>query len=175
MDPYLGEIRLFAGSYAPAGWLFCQGQLLYVGQYPALYTILGNTYGGTAPTTFNLPDLRGRALLHFGAGPGLTPRPMGSTTDASAVQLDYSQMPAHTHTAQGAIDNTSQNPGGALWGGGVPGPGRGTAIYATTDVDSSMSPQAIRSSGGNLPHNNMQPYLPINYIISIDGTYPVRS
>ena len=177
MDPYIGEIRLFAGNYAPADWMFCWGQTLNAMAYQALYSILGNMYGGTAPNTFQLPDLRGCALIHQGTGPGLTPRMISTTGGASSVTVAYDEIANHTHAANGTIGTASTNstdPTGAIWNGGVGG-GRGTPLYAAAPGNTVMNPQAIGVVGGGNPHNNMQPYVAINYIISLSGIYPVKA
>lgn len=174
MEPYLGEIRLFAGNYAPVGWEFCLGQIIPVSQNPALYSLIGNVYGGTAQTTFALPNLAGAALIHQGQGLGLTNRPWGSTGGESTVTLLQAEMPNHTHNACGAPTNSTTSPAGAVWGGGVPGPGRGTPLYSTP-ANVTMSRYALGNSGSSQPHNNMQPFLGLNYIISMEGDYPSRS
>lgn len=176
-DAYIGEIRLFCGTYAPSGWLFCWGQVLPVQEYNVLYSIIGNIYGGTAPSTFALPDLRGSVPLHQGAGPGLTPRTIAEDGGAATVTLSEGETPNHTHAAQGVNGNgTGTNPVGAQWaqhyvGGRTP---EIASLYAAAP-NTLMNPLALAPTGGGQPHNNMQPYLPINFIICLDaGDYPVR-
>ena len=173
MDPYIGEIRLFAGNYAPNGWAFCQGQTLQIYAYQALYSIIGGTYGYTS-TTFNLPNLQGCALIHQGQGVGLTQRVFSKTGGESSVQLESSQMPNHSHVPNGITSNSTTDPTGAIWGGGVGG-GRGTYIYANDKDGTEMNAMAINTTGGGYPHNNLQPFVAINYIIALEGVYPVKS
>jgi microcystin-dependent protein len=171
MDPYVGEIRLFSGSYAPRGWAFCQGQTMLVQENTVLFTVIGNTYGGDGKTTFALPNLSGRAPVHQGNGPGLTPRVIGSTDGSAEVTLNYSQMPAHMHSAQsaGTVNNTS--PIGNVWGNVG---SRGAKVYSTL-LDVPLSAPAISAVGGNEAHNNMQPFLGVNFIIALEGVYPSKS
>lgn len=168
-NPFIGEIRIFAGSYPPMGWFFCQGQELQVNQFAALYSIIGNTYGGNPPNTFKLPDLRGNAPLGWGQGPGLTPHALGQKGGAATVALTASQMPCHMHTVQ-CVSNpaTVSNPSNGIWAKSV-----GTNLYSPDESDAAMSNKALSSAcgsvGGTVAHNNMQPYLGINFIISYDG------
>ncbi|KIL35592.1 hypothetical protein SD71_12640 [Cohnella kolymensis] len=172
MDPYLGEIRLFAGNFAPRGWALCNGQLMPISQNTALFSILGTQYGGNGTTNFALPDFRGRAPVHQGQGPGLTARTIGEMGGSSSVTLQATQIPSHTHvpncqSAQGIADPT-----GAIWtnSGGL----RGLAVYGPTP-EVGMSPTAVQAAGGSQPHNNMQPSLGLNYIIALEGVFPPRS
>ena len=171
MDPYIGEIRLFAGIFAPKDWAFCNGQLLSIAQNSLLYSILGVQYGGDGKVTFALPDLRGRAPMQQGAGAELTPRKVGESGGSSSVTLLLSEIPAHTHvpnaqSAQGVADPTN-----AIWTNTVGL--RGPQYYGTTP-NAPMSPLAIQVTGDSQPHNNMQPYLGLNYIISLKGSFPSR-
>lgn len=177
MDAYLGEVRIFCGTFAPNGWADCNGQLLPISQYTALYAVIGNLYGGSSPTTFALPNLNGRAPIHQGEGPGLTPRSVGELGGAAAVSLTTSQMPFHTHVAQ-ALDNQGSrvDPTGSVWAK-TPKAGRqglDTPEFAST-LDAPMHPMALAPAGGGQPHNNMQPYLPVRFIICLDGEFPPRS
>lgn len=179
MDPLLAEIRLFAGNFAPNGWAFCQGQLLSIAQNTALFSLLGTTYGGDGMVTFGLPDLRGRVPIGFGQGPGLPYYVLGEQSGEPNHTLLTTEMPAHNHAAQAQIN--------AVSGGGNVGspanayPAASTArdnIYSSATPNSTMSPQAAQVtlgiSGGSQPHNNMQPYLGLNYIIALQGIYPSR-
>ena len=165
-QPYVGEIRMFAGNFAPAGWMFCEGQLLPISEYETLFNLIGTTYGGDGQSTFALPDLRGRIPLHFGNGFTLA-----ETGGVETVTLTVSQIPAHSHALLAsnalAID-----------------PNPATNVLATTsqiqiyyaDVpDSNMAPQAISSVGGSQPHNNFQPYLCVDFIISLFGIFPSQT
>jgi len=175
-DAYLGEIRLFAGNYAPYGWMICDGSLLPIVQYSVLYSIIGIQYGGDGKTNFALPNLLGRAPMHQGSGPGLTDRQVGKVVGAATVMLGINQMPAHTHTAV-AIDKASglSDSTNNYWGetAGVGRPPVQGPVYAST-INTSMSPMALSPTGGNQPHNNMQPYLPMTFIICCSGEYPPK-
>ncbi|MCO6457619.1 MAG: phage tail protein [Pirellulaceae bacterium] len=168
-DPYVGEIRLFAGNYAPRGWAFCDGQLLAIASNDALFSLLGTTYGGDGRTTFALPDLRGRVPLHQGAGPGRSPRTLGAKGGQESVALNAAQMPAHSHPLLGTADADNTSPQDRTLAEA------GEDIYARGDANTPLSPQAILNTGGSQPHANMQPFLGIYYIIALEGVYPSRS
>jgi microcystin-dependent protein len=173
MDPYLGEIRIFAGNFAPANWAFCDGSLLFIREYSALFSIIGTTYGGNAITQFALPDLRGRTPLHFGTGIGLTPRSIGEFGGSQDVLLNVSEIAQHTHAANYVdADSTLTSPNGAYWSDSTEG--RKPPDIYSSKFDTVMNTQAIGLTGGGLPHNNMQPYLGINYIIALQGVFPSR-
>jgi microcystin-dependent protein len=167
-DPFVGEVRIFAGSFAPTGWAFCDGQLLPISQNTALFSLLGTAYGGDGLSTFALPDLRGRAPIHAGQGPGLTPHSRGEKGGLEVHQLDVAQMPAHTHT----MGATAANGTTATPAGGVPArdPAATPQYAASANVD--LSGTAINPTGGGEPHNNMQPFLCVNYIIALQGVFP---
>ncbi|WP_371363223.1 hypothetical protein SRRS_41680 [Sporomusa rhizae] len=170
MDAFTGEIRLFAGPFAPLDWLFCDGQLLPVNQYTALYSLIGNTYGGTANVNFNLPDLRGRVPMGTGNGQNLTPRYLGSVAGTNSVTLTSGQMAVHTHTVQGKATGgvATNDPASNTWANVPPT----VKIYAA-DPNINMSPQAVEPAvSGGLPHTNIQPSVGINYIICVNGYYP---
>jgi microcystin-dependent protein len=171
MDPYLGEIRLFAGNFAPKDWALCNGQLLPIQQYSALFSLIGDRYGGNGQTNFALPDLRGKAPVHQGNGSGLTPRSVGESGGSPSVTLQIPNIPAHTHTPNSQSSQGVADPTNAIWTNTVGL--RGPKFYGPTP-DTLMNPQAIQASGGSQPHNNMQPYLGLNYIISLSGIYPSR-
>jgi microcystin-dependent protein len=176
-DAYIGEIRIFAGSFAPRGWALCNGQLMAISQNTALFSILGVQYGGDGRVTFGLPNLMGSAPIGQGAGPGLTPRSVGEAVGSATVNLLASEMPAHTHSPMGYSQNgSSQDPTDAVWAQFSIG-GRGGVtpvnLYGTT-ADTQMSPLALNVSGGGQPHNNMQPCLAMNFIICLDGQFPPR-
>lgn len=176
MDPYIGEVRIFAGSFAPRDWAECNGQLLPIAQYTTLFAVIGTIYGGDGRTTFGLPNLNGRVPMHQGTGPGLTARQVGKAGGAATVTLLENQMPAHKHVPQ-ALDNqgTLSNPAGAVWTK-TPKAGRtpvDTPGFASTP-DTTMSPLALGSAGAGAPHNNMQPYLPVRFIIALQGVFPQK-
>ncbi len=171
-DPYIGEIRLFGFNFAPRGWAQCNGQLLAIAQNTALFSILGVTYGGDGRTTFALPNLQGQAALGAGQGPGLSQRTPGESDGQSTVTLINSEMPQHTHLASASTNLGDQaGPANNLWATGAGG--RGQNFYAS-GADVVMSNQAIGPAGANQPHNNMPPYLALNFCICLAGAYPSR-
>lgn len=173
MEPFIGEIRLFAGSYEPAGWAPCDGRLLPVSRHTALFSILENRYGGDGRTSFALPDLRGRVPLHRGSGGRLTDRPLGSSGGAETVTLKLEQMPTHRHVPMCALSPAgTSDPSGAVWATGV---GAGNAFYRFGTPSIPMSSQALLGEGRDALHNNMQPYLVVQFIIALEGQYPTRS
>jgi len=175
MDPFLGEIRIFSGNYAPYNWALCDGQLLSIQQYSALFSLLGIYYGGDGKVTFALPDLRGRAPMNFGQGPGLTPRVLGETDGSASVMLISSELPPHNHTAGCVTTSANQpSPVDAVWATTSGGKGGGTPVGYQATANTQMNPQALTVTGGSQPHNNMQPYLGINFIIALVGVFPQR-
>lgn len=168
--PYVGEIRLFAGNFEPAGWSFCDGRLLPISENETLFNLIGTTYGGDGQSTFALPDLRGRVPIHFGTGPGLGNRFFGSSGGVEEVTLTTAQIPAHNHPL-GASSALATLPGP---GGAVPAQSRqaGVDLYLEDSPSVSMAPTSIGAVGGSQPHENMQPYLGLNYIISLFGIFP---
>lgn len=171
MDPFLGEVRIFAGNFAPQNWALCQGQILSIAQNSALFSLLGVNFGGNGTSTFGLPDFRGRAPVHQGAGPGLTPRSVGEAGGETGVSLTGAQLPFHTHPFQAAAGPaTGTNPAGNL----LAQSGR-TPVYAAAGVPTQpMAAAAIGPAGNGVPHNNMQPFLALNFIICLAGIYPAR-
>ena len=170
-EPYLGEIMLFAGAYAPRGYAFCSGQLLPINQNQALFAILGTQYGGNGQTTFALPDLRGRVAIHQGQGPGLSDYTVGERAGSESYTLIPGEMPAHTHVARASSAN-GLFPGPA---GQFPARNVGQIPNYAASADSAMTPGAISITGGGQPHTNMQPYLALNYIIALQGVFPSRN
>lgn len=165
MEPYLGEIRMVAFSFAPRGWAFCNGQVLPINQNQALFSILGTTYGGDGRTTFALPDLRSRAPIHVGNAP------LGGSNGEERHTLSSAEMPAHTHQAIANADANSAtltSPAGNVWANG------GQAAYASGG-NGSMASTAIGPSGDGQAHDNMSPYLVVNFIIAIQGVFPSRN
>jgi microcystin-dependent protein len=167
MEGYIGQVILFAGTFAPRGWAFCQGQLLSIAQNTALFAILGTTYGGNGQTTFALPDLRGRTPVGAGQGPGLGNKSLGQMGGEEAHTLLASEMPAHNHVLNGTnADQTTNRPGGAL-------PAKGGA-YGTSP-NTTLAAGALGTAGGSQAHNNLPPYLGLNYIICLEGIFPSRN
>lgn len=167
---FVGEIRIFAGDFAPTGWAFCDGQLLPISQNTALFSILGTAYGGNGLSTFALPDLRGRVPMQPGQGPGLTPRNRGQALGTETHTLTLAELAAHTHPLRASSGNgNSDAPAGNVMA-------RSPAAipqYAPS-FDSVMAVDAVSSTGGGQPHPNMQPYLTVNFIIALQGVYPPR-
>jgi microcystin-dependent protein len=171
MEPFLAEIRMFAGTFAPNGWAFCDGSLIPIAQNSALFSLVGTTYGGNGTTTFALPDLRGRLPMHPGNGPGLTPRVLGQSSGSETVTLQTSQIPAHNHTV-GCHSNADQSaPAGSIPATEATG---AAAVYSDQPADGTMNPAMITPSGGSQPHDNMSPFLCVNFIIALQGIYPSR-
>jgi microcystin-dependent protein len=172
MDAYLGEIRMFAGNFAPKDWAFCNGALLPISQNTALFSILGTTYGGDGGTNFALPDLQGRAPMHQGQGPGLSGRILGEVGGTSVVTLQVSEMPAHNHVPNCQSINTGvADPTNAIWTATT---GRFKSPAYSTTPNQAMSTQAIGVAGSSIPHKNMQPYQGMNFIIALQGVFPPR-
>jgi microcystin-dependent protein len=164
-QPYVGEIRMFAGNFAPAGWMFCEGQLLPISENETLFQLIGTTYGGDGESTFALPDLRGRLPMHQGNGFILA-----ETGGAEEITLTVQQIPAHSHPLLGSTANASAtSPAGNVGG-------RNTVAavfqYGNDNPPQPIAPQAVGSVGGSQPHTNFQPYLCINFIISLFGIFP---
>jgi len=167
MDPFLGEIRMFGGNFAPQGWATCDGQILPIAQNTALFSLLGTTYGGNGQTTFALPDLRGRLPVHIGGG--LT---IGQADGSETVISTTTNLPAHTHAANAASAATTLSPASQYW---AADPGANVAPYAAAPDGRVMSGTAIGAQGGSQPHANMQPFLAVTFIIALEGIYPSRS
>lgn len=169
IDAYLGEVMLFAGNFAPEGWAMCNGQLLAVDQYHALFSLLGTTYGGDGVRTFGLPDLRGRAPIHFGEGPGLGSYTLGEKVGAEAVTLTTSQLPAHDHGLQASNGSgDSAEPAGHYLS-------QGPSRYAATEPTAKLGDKTITPTGEGAAHDNRGPRLALNYCIAITGIFPTRS
>ncbi|MBU8895692.1 phage tail protein [Corallococcus sp. H22C18031201] len=175
-DPFIGEIRMFGGNFAPRGWAFCNGQLLSIAQNSALFSILGITYGGNGQTTFALPDLRGRSPMQWGQGPGLSPRTLGEQGGTETVTLVANQMPAHTHSLVASVTQAdAANPEGMFNAIQVDSSTQQPVNMYNATAGTTMSPQAIGIAGGSQPHNNMAPYLCVSFIIALQGVYPSRN
>jgi len=178
MDPYLAEIRMFAGNFAPRNWAFCNGQLLAISQNTALFSLLGTTYGGNGTTTFALPNLQGAAPMHAGQGIGLSDRVLGEESGTTTVTVTMGEMASHTHALQGTTALASNadptaavyaegrhtgNPAGPMW------------PYSAAAPDVNLSTTALSLTGGAQAHDNLMPYLTVNFIIAMQGVYPPRS
>lgn len=181
-DPFVGEIRAFAFTFAPMNWATCDGQILAITQNQALYSLLGTTYGGDGKTTFGLPNLQGRAPMSFGTGSGLTPRSLGAAVGDASVSLTANQFPPHTHALQ-VVSATSadQTPAANHYLAKVPAAGKPavtTNLYQPMQASGvQLAADAIQTAGtatGEIPHDNMQPYLPLLFCIALYGEYPVR-
>jgi microcystin-dependent protein len=167
-SPFVGEIRMFGGNFAPAGWAFCNGALLPIDQNPTLFQLIGTTYGGDGQTTFALPDLQSRVPVHVGPGFAL-----GQSGGAETVTLTTSQIPAHGHVPQCFSNQPGGNlnsPQGGVWATSTSG-----GVYANSAPATNMNPNAIGSAGGSQPHDNMIPFLVVNFILSLFGVFPSQS
>ena len=175
MDPFVAEIRIFPFNFAPKGWAFCNGQLLPISQNTALFSLLGTTYGGDGKSTFALPDMQGNAPMHPGQGQGLSLRDLGEMSGSQTVTLINSEMPSHAHgvgRAAAALGD-SVLPQGCVWA--ESGAGRGTAaLYIAGPATGKVNPFSLGPAGGDQPHNNMQPYLTLNFCIALQGVFPQR-
>lgn len=176
MDAYIGDIRLFAGNYAPRGWMLCAGQLLSISQYDVVFALIGTSYGGDGVTTFQLPDLRGRLPVGQGNGPGLTPYVLGQAFGAEAVTLVSQQMPSHTHSfcASTANPSTSSSPTNNVFAHSNTD-NIYTPLPATGADPQVMNTASVQLAGGTQPHNNIMPTTAINYIMCVEGIFPTRN
>ena len=173
-NPFVAEIRIFAGNFAPTGWALCDGQLMPISQNTALFSLLGVTYGGDGKSTFAIPNLQGSAPMQAGQGPGLSLRDLGETGGEQSVTLLQTEMPAHSHGAQAAGTSDSASPTNNAWASGQKGFGN---VYAPSNPPTNvqMGPSALSITGGGQPHNNMPPYLGVTFIIALQGVFPTRS
>lgn len=169
MDPFVAEIRILPTNFAPKGWAFCNGQLLPISQNTALFSLLGTTYGGNGQTNFALPNLQGAAPMHPGQGPGLSLRDLGEVGGTETVTLTQTQIPSHTHPLNADSGSpTTGSPANAV----LASPAALRRYSAASDLEP-MVP--VGAAGGSQPHNNMQPYLTLNFCIALQGVYPPRS
>ena len=171
--PFVAEIRIFPYNFAPTGWAFCNGQLMPISQNTALFALLGTTYGGDGKSTFALPNLQGSAAMHPGQGPGLSLRDLGEMGGTEAVTLLASEIPVHTHALRANTafgDTPTPSPNASL--------ARPGTIFTYQQNSSAnlagMAPEALAPAGGSQPHNNMQPYLTLNFCIALQGVFPPR-
>jgi microcystin-dependent protein len=168
-DPFVAEIRIFGFSFAPKGWAFCDGQLLPISQNTALFSLLGTVYGGDGKSTFALPDLQGSAPMQPGQGQGLSERFLGEMSGVETITLLQAEMPIHSHTLQSTNEDGNNTSPATRY------PGRGNAVYLSPPANQgAMAFQAINPAGGGLPHNNLQPYLTLNFCIALQGVFPQR-
>jgi microcystin-dependent protein len=164
-DPFVGEIRMFGGNFAPRGWAFCDGSVLPISQNEALFSLIGTTYGGDGQSTFNLPDLRGRLPIHQGGG-----FVIGQSAGTEAVTLTLNQIPQHTHAVSARTSATAGSPSGAVYGGNTT-----TTIYTANPPSAQMNAAMVGIGGGSQPHDNMMPYGVVSFIIALEGIYPSRN
>lgn len=168
-SPYVGEIRMFGSTFAPAGWALCQGQLMPISQNDTLFNLIGTTYGGDGQNTFGLPDLQGRAPVHQGQGPGISQQyTIGEQGGVESVTLTTQQMPSHNHALIASTDGADQITGA---NGIVASPVQ-LSMYFAAAPDTALNNTMVQPQGGNQPHENMQPYLVVSFIISLFGIYP---
>jgi microcystin-dependent protein len=170
-EPFVAEIRIFSFNFPPSGWAFCNGQVLAISQNTALFSLLGTTYGGNGTTNFALPNFQGRSPMHTGQGPGLSLRRLGDTGGEDTIALSASELPVHTHpTSSNSGMGDQYSPAGNFWATDAGGNFEYGASANTT-----MAAQAVQSAGGGEPHNNLQPYLALNFCIAMQGVFPARS
>jgi microcystin-dependent protein len=169
-QPYVGEIRMFGGNFAPAGWMFCEGQLLPISENETLFQLIGTTYGGDGESTFQLPDLRGRVPIHQGTGSGGTFQ-LAETGGAEEITLTVQQIPAHAHPlVASAVTGTATSAANNL-----PAHSQNITPYINQSPDANMNPAVVSPVGGSQPHTNFQPYLCIDFIISLFGIFPSQT
>jgi microcystin-dependent protein len=170
-DPFVAEIRIFPFNFAPTGWAFCDGQIMPLSQNTALFSLLGTTYGGDGKSNFALPNLQGSVPMHPGQGPGLSLHDLGETSGTEFVTLLESEMPVHQHILRAqSVDNADiTNPGP----GTTFAPSTGGTLYQNA-ADTQLAPESLPPVGGSQPHNNMQPYLALNFCIALQGVFPPR-
>ncbi|HMI51169.1 MAG TPA: tail fiber protein [Candidatus Saccharimonadales bacterium] len=171
-EPFVAEIRIFAGNFAPTGWAMCNGQVLPISQNTALFSLLGTTYGGDGKSTFALPNLQGLAPLHQGQGPGLSLRDLGEIGGEQSVTLLESEIPAHSHGVRAATSGNLPGPSNNVWASGLKGH---PASYAPAKSPAAqLNLNAVSQTGSSFPHNNMSPYLCLTFIIALQGVFPPR-
>jgi microcystin-dependent protein len=173
--PFVSEIRMFGGNFAPSGFALCNGQLMSISQNTALFSLLGTNFGGNGTSTFGLPNLQGRFPMSLGQGPGLSDRVIGETAGVESVILTTTTIPAHSHAALGgSAGGTTDDPTGSIWA--MPHQGKaGISAYTASAPTTAMNAQALQPTGLGLPHNNIPPYLVVNFIIALRGIFPARN
>ena len=166
-SPFVGEIRLFGGNFAPQGWAFCQGQLMAISENDVLFALIGTTYGGDGQQTFALPDLQGRLPMHMGTGPGLSPRTIGENGGVETVTLTANQIPVHSHVPLAVSGNGNQStPQNGVWAGVT------NSIYTSNPPTTALNATLGGNTGGSQPHENLMPFLAVSFIISLFGIFP---
>lgn len=173
-EPFIAEVRIFAGNFAPRSWAFCDGQLLPISNNTALFSLIGTTYGGDGRTTTALPNLQGRAPMHPGRGPGLTSRRLGQKLGVNTVTLNEAQIPSHSHSFRvhnGGSTTAAPSPTAAVANSRTINAWQANTTASLVD----MAPESIGTTGGGQAHNNVQPFLSLNFIIALQGLYPSRS
>jgi microcystin-dependent protein len=171
-DPFVAEIKILPGNFAPRGWANCDGQLLPIAQNTALFSLVGTTYGGNGTTNFALPDLQGRVPMHHGSGPGLTGRSLGESNGSETVALLPGEMPAHSHAAQGrTISGTDTSPQARMLAVAA----EDSFLARGNRSPVPMHPSSLAPAGGSQPHNNMQPFLALTFVIALQGIFPPRN
>lgn len=172
MQPYVGEIRMFAGNFAPPGWALCNGQMISIAENMTLYSLISGIYGPSNADSFQLPDLRGRTPIHAGQGNGLSNRTLGEQLGVERVPLDETQIPPHTHQVPASSQTADQSsPKGNIWAANS----SDDLCYANTAPLGSMAPTAISLSGSGIPHENMMPFQAVSFIIALEGIYPPQN
>jgi len=174
-QPFVGEIRMFGGNFAPAGWQFCDGSNLPISEFETLFNLIGTTFGGDGQTTFAVPDLRGRAPMHQGQGQGLPAVQLGEAAGVETVTLTTSQIPSHPHPLLGAGAAGTNTPANALPAIGAGGPGGLLPYQPAGGATTTLSPKMLQNSGGSQPHDNLQPFLCVSFIISLFGIFPSQT
>ncbi|MDQ0463542.1 microcystin-dependent protein [Caulobacter ginsengisoli] len=174
-QPFIGEVRMFGGNFAPSGWMLCQGQLIPISENDTLFNLIGTTYGGDGQETFALPDLQGRVPMHAGTAPAFgTTYQLGEKGGTESVTLTTQQMPVHNHPPLATTQGPVNSPQGALLGIPNGGPA-GTTIYGSDVPLQALNATSVQGAGGSQPHENMQPFLVINFIISLFGVFPTQN
>ena len=170
-DPFVAEIRIFPFNFAPKGWAFCDGQLLPLSQNTALFSLLGTTYGGDGKSNFALPDMQGNAPMHPGQGPGLSLHDLGETGGSETVTLLESEIPSHSHGLRASAQDATTR----IVAGQLTATGTGVQLYGPQPPTVALNGSALTPAGGDQPHNNMQPYLTLNFCIALQGVFPPRT
>ena len=174
-QPYVGEIRMFGGNFAPAGWMLCEGATLPISENDVLFQLIGTTYGGDGESTFNLPNLASRVPIHMGTGPDGTTYQIAEMAGTESVTLSTQQIPIHTHTALTTNSAQTASPTNATFANSASSQAGTNAYNADDDPGTNLNPQMISQVGGNQPHENCQPFLCINFIISLFGVFPSQT
>ena len=171
MDPFVAEIRIFPFNFAPRGWAFCDGQILPLSQNTALFSLLGTTYGGDGKSNFALPNMQGNAPMHPGQGPGLSLHDLGEMGGSDTVSLLESEIPSHSHAVRASVQDATTR----IVADQMPATGIGVGLYGPVPATAQLNANALAPAGGDQPHNNMQPYLTLNFCIALQGVYPPRT